>query len=100
MRPAEHAGSTVTLLDPALVDGRPGCHVYTLSSFERRLIHDDRETDVELEAGRTAWLDAQDHSGENIGSTATHVLFVELMEPAPPSGNGETTTELGPSPGT
>ena len=47
----------------------PDSVMYTLSSFERRLIHGDRETEVGLEAGRAAWLDAQDHSGENIGST-------------------------------
>jgi hypothetical protein len=26
------------------------------------------------------WLDAQVHSGETVGSTATHVLFVELKD--------------------
>lgn len=26
------------------------------------------------------WLAAQEHSGENIGETDTHVLFVELKE--------------------
>lgn len=77
----------------------PDSIMYTLSSFERRLIHDDRETEVELEAGRVAWLAAQDHSGENIGETETHVLFVELKEAAPPSGATGTATELGPSAG-
>jgi len=27
------------------------------------------------------WLAAQEHSGENIGTTETHVLFVELKDP-------------------
>jgi hypothetical protein len=36
---------------------------------------------VKLEAGRVIWLAAQDHHGENTGTTETHVLFVELKEP-------------------
>ena len=39
------------------------------------------------------WLDAQTHSGENIGDTETHVLFVELKHGAPNSGR----PTLGPS---
>lgn len=74
----------------------PDSVMYTLSSFDRRLIHNDRETEVELEAGRAAWLAAQEHSGENIGETETHVLFVELKEPAPASRAG-AEAELGPS---
>jgi hypothetical protein len=31
-----------------------------------------------MPAGLTGWLPAQEHSGENIGETPTHVLFVEL----------------------
>ena len=33
-------------------------------------------------AALTYWLDAQVHSGENTGETPTHVVFVELKEPA------------------
>lgn len=72
----------------------PDSVMYTLSSFERRLVHGDQEREVTLEAGTTAWLSAQDHSGENIGTTDTHVLFVELKEPAPA---GKTAAEPGPS---
>jgi hypothetical protein len=61
----------------------PDSFMYTLSSFERRLVHGERETDVQMEAGRAGWLSAQDHAGENIGSTDTHVLFVELKDPPP-----------------
>jgi len=51
--------------------------------------------DVTLEAGEVRWLDAQVHSGENTGSTPTHVLFVELKEAqeGPPGGG----PPLGPS---
>jgi hypothetical protein len=30
----------------------------------------------------TGWLPAQEHAGENIGNTPTHVLFVELKDGA------------------
>ena len=36
-----------------------------------------RHTDKELEGGSINWLTAQEHSGENIGSSETRVLFVE-----------------------
>lgn len=36
------------------------------------------------------WLPAQQHHGENIGDTETHVIFVELKSGTPP------TTALGP----
>lgn len=73
----------------------PDSFMYTLSSFQRRLIHGDRTKDVQMPAGRAAWLSAQEHAGENIGETETHVLFVELKEPAPGSGAGEP--QLGPA---
>jgi hypothetical protein len=75
----------------------PDSIMYTLSAFDRRLIHDGEHRDVKLESGRVNWLTAQEHSGENIGSSETHVLFVELKEsPARPP---DSTTELGPARG-
>jgi quercetin dioxygenase-like cupin family protein len=72
----------------------PDSIMYTLSAFERRLIGDAGATrDVTLAAGETRWLDAQTHSGENIGDTPTHVLFVELKE----SQAGLPSASLGPS---
>jgi quercetin dioxygenase-like cupin family protein len=60
----------------------PDSVMYTLSSFDRRLVDEDgRSRDVTLEPGEVRWLDAQVHSGENVGSTPTHVLFVELKAP-------------------
>lgn len=57
----------------------PDSVMFTLSSFRRRLtVNDGDGRDVELEAGAVRWLDAQRHTGENIGNTATHVIFVEL----------------------
>jgi hypothetical protein len=52
--------------------------MYTLSSFKRRLISDLGQREMEMQAGSVGWLPAQTHSGENIGDTDTHVIFVEL----------------------
>jgi hypothetical protein len=61
----------------------PDSVMYTLSSFRRRLHSGDQQRDVEMPAGLAGWLPAQEHAGENIGDTETHVIFVELKEPAP-----------------
>ena len=72
----------------------PDSVMYTLSSFRRRLIAASGEhVDVVLTEGESRWLSAQRHSGENIGDTPTHVIFVELKEPPATSGPGG----LGPS---
>ncbi len=72
----------------------PDSVMVTLSSFDRRLIGEGGETrDVALEQGVVRWLDAQTHSGENIGTTPTHVLFVELKEPIAREG----AARLGPT---
>lgn len=56
----------------------PDSVMHTLSSFRRRLYAGDFQRDVEIMAGTTGWLPAQQHAGENIGDTDTHVIFVEL----------------------
>jgi quercetin dioxygenase-like cupin family protein len=66
----------------------PDSVMYTLSSFRRRLHAGDRHRDVEMAAGFTGWLPAQEHAGENIGHTETHVLFVELKEGLPDATAG------------
>ena len=58
----------------------PDSVMYTLSSFRRRLVSGDDQREVSLTAGSVGWLPAQQHHGENIGDTPTHVLFVELEE--------------------
>lgn len=74
----------------------PDSVMYALSSFDRRLVAEDGETrDVTLSAGDVRWLDAQVHSGENIGESPTHVIFVELKEDA--HGNARARISLGPS---
>jgi hypothetical protein len=72
----------------------PDSVMVTLSGFERRLIGSAGESrDVSLAPAEVRWLGAQTHSGENIGETPTHVVFVELKEPG---ATGSTET-LGPS---
>jgi beta-alanine degradation protein BauB len=72
----------------------PDSVMYTLSAFERRLIHGDQQRDVQLQAGRVNWIAAQEHSGENIGTTESHSIFVELKEPPPASP--PTASQLSP----
>jgi quercetin dioxygenase-like cupin family protein len=50
-----------------------------LSAFKRRFVlSDGREAVREVRPGDVAWGKAQSHIGENVGSTETHVLIVEL----------------------
>lgn len=75
----------------------PDSVMVTLSSFHRRLsAPDGRVFDTELPFGATRWLPAQEHWGENTGSTPTHAIFVELKEPPPLPP--PPVTPLGPAP--
>ena len=65
----------------------PDSVMYTLTSFRRRLASGETEREVEIRSGTASWLPAQEHHGENIGETATHVIFVELKD----SGEGPRT---------
>ncbi len=71
----------------------PDSVMVTLSDFRRRLTSGEHSVDVEMPAFQARWLDAQEHSGENIGETRTHTIFVELKEPAP---DGAREPTLGP----
>jgi hypothetical protein len=72
----------------------PDSVMYTLSAFERRLHAGQGARDVVMEPGRAYWLPAQDHAGENTGTTPTHVLFVELKE----AGTSRPAAAPGPGP--
>ena len=61
----------------------PDSVMLTLSSFRRRLASGDHEVEVDLPIHEARWLDAQEHSGMNVGTTPTHTIFVELKEPKP-----------------
>ncbi|WP_226759013.1 cytoplasmic protein [Arthrobacter sp. SO3] len=80
--------------DKTVEHGHPDSVMITLSSFRRRLSGHGEDVDVEIPAGTARWLAAQDHSGENIGDTETHTMFVELKEPAP----GKTACEAAKAP--
>ena len=71
----------------------PDSVMVTLSGFRRRLHADDGHRDVELPAGLSGWLPAQRHSGENIGDSPTHAIFVELKGGGPADADG---ARLGP----
>jgi hypothetical protein len=74
----------------------PDSVMVTLTAFRRRLHDHGRAVDVDLEAGLVRWLDAQTHAGENIGTTESRAIFVELKEPHP--GRSEPPERsLGPS---
>ena len=70
----------------------PDSVMITMSAFDRRLSVGDQVREVSLESGGAAWLPAQTHAGENIGTTETHVMFVELKEP----GEASSEAQLGP----
>lgn len=72
----------------------PDSVMYTLSAFRRRLYSGDSHRDVDMPAGLTGWLPAQQHHGENIGDTETRVIFVELKAGAAGSPLGGA---LGPT---
>jgi len=61
----------------------PDSVMYALSSFRRRLHAGPMHRDVEITAGTTMWVPAQQHAGENIGDTPSHSIFVELKEVVP-----------------
>ncbi|MFI7545086.1 cupin domain-containing protein [Actinoplanes sp. NPDC049599] len=74
----------------------PDSVMVTLNAFRRRVSAGDRSAEVELRAGEARWLDEQEHTGENIGDTASHSIFVELKEPRPASAP-HAVAPLGPS---
>lgn len=60
----------------------PPSVLYALSTFQRRLSFGNGTTQLkDLKAGDVLWLPAQDHFGENIGTTDSEVLLVEIKEP-------------------
>ena len=67
------------------VHRHPDSVMVTLSAFRRRVTTGDRSAEVEIGAGQARWLGAQEHTGENIGDTATRSIFIELKEPRPAS---------------
>lgn len=69
----------------------------TLSAFRRKLIGGAGQQEVELDAGVTRWLAEQEHSGENIGPSESHAIFIELKEPRPTADADVSQEPLGPT---
>lgn len=62
----------------------PAFVVVALAPFQRKLLLPDGRTIVrEFKAGEVLYSDAQTHIGENVGSTPTQVIMVELKPVAP-----------------
>lgn len=58
----------------------PNSVLLFLSDFQRRLTIGNEVREVSVEAGHAAWSPAHVHVGENIGTTDTRVIFVELKD--------------------
>lgn len=59
----------------------PDSVLLMLSNFRRRLTIGDNVREITVETpGEVVWSPAQVHVGENIGTTDTHVVFVELKD--------------------
>ena len=80
--------------DKTNVHYHPNNVMYFLSSFKRQIASNGKTVVVDGKKGMVTWLKAQNHVGENIGDTDTHVLLVELKE----SGNDDQQDQnvLGP----
>lgn len=79
----------------SLPHDHPDSVMITLSPFERELASGNKKVDVALPANTARWLEAQNHSGRNTGSTQTHCIFVELKEP--PLKPRDGSVMLGPT---
>ena len=59
----------------------PDYVVYAVSDFKRRFTGPDgKNNDIDGKAGQAVWRGAEVHAGENIGTTGTHVILIELKE--------------------
>jgi beta-alanine degradation protein BauB len=61
----------------------PAFVLYAMSPFKRQLTLPDGKTMMrDFKAGDVLYSDEQTHIGENVGTTPTHVIMVELKAPA------------------
>jgi len=58
----------------------PNSVLLMLSDFQRRLTVGNDVREVTVKAGQALWSPAQVHVGENIGTTDSHVVYVELKD--------------------
>ncbi len=65
--------------DKTSMHDHPAFLVYALSAFERRLtLPDGTELNRSFTPGQVLFSEAQTHAGENVGTTPTHIIMVEL----------------------
>ena len=59
--------------------GHPAFVLYAVSPFKRKIhLPDGKVLMREFKAGDVMYSPAQEHIGENVGTTPTHVIMVEL----------------------
>lgn len=58
----------------------PDSVLLMLSDIQRRLTVGNDVREVSVKAGQALWSPAQVHVGENVGTTDSHVVFVELKD--------------------
>jgi len=68
--------------DKTSLHSHPDMVIIPLTTFQRRLTVNGKTHELEKVAHDAGWVPAQEHIGENIGTTESHSLFVELKEPA------------------
>lgn len=67
--------------DKSMMHVHPDYLVYVFAPSKRKLISADGKAEVvDLKAGQVLWIPAHTHSGENIGTTDTHALIIELKQ--------------------
>jgi len=65
--------------DKTQLHRHPDFVMYALAPFRRRLIAPDGSQRIrEFASGDIAWMPAQEHAGENVGSTPTDCLLIEM----------------------
>ena len=65
--------------DAIRVHSHPDHVVYVLGPTKRRFtVEGEAPVDAALEAGLVLYVNAQTHTGENIGDTPAHAILVEL----------------------
>jgi beta-alanine degradation protein BauB len=59
----------------------PAFVLYAMSAFKRKIqLPDGKILMREFKPGDVLWSDAQTHIGENVGTTPTHVVMVEMKK--------------------
>jgi hypothetical protein len=65
--------------DKTHMHSHPAFVVYALGAFQRQLtLPDGKVLNRSFEPGQVLFSEAQSHMGENIGTTPTHIVMVEL----------------------